>query len=148
MVDPTREEALQVDLEIKSDCNPSSRMQTQRRRVVAGAKPIDGKMGRNPRLMMVFRLGQNGVLGSLNSGYVKYGDRERRECAEQAALIVKTLTQLDTDSDTSNVGGRDPANCSSDSKVIRRKRYYEKNLETLQIAARILKEPAGIRRKE
>ncbi|KAG5879947.1 hypothetical protein JTB14_019311 [Gonioctena quinquepunctata] len=33
-------------------------------RGVAGAKPTDGKMGWNPKLMTVFRLGQNGVLGS------------------------------------------------------------------------------------
>ncbi|KAG5879948.1 hypothetical protein JTB14_019312 [Gonioctena quinquepunctata] len=39
-----------------------------------------------------------------------------------AALIVETLTQLDTNSDTSNVGGRDPADCSLDFKVIRRRK--------------------------
>ncbi|KAG5871861.1 hypothetical protein JTB14_027739 [Gonioctena quinquepunctata] len=63
------------------------------------------------------------VVDVLNSGYVKCGDRERRECAKQAALIVKTLTQLDPDSNTSNVGGREPADCSSDSRVIRRREY-------------------------
>ncbi|KAG5866211.1 hypothetical protein JTB14_003229 [Gonioctena quinquepunctata] len=52
-VDPTREEALQVDLRVKSDCNPLQ-MRNKRRRGVAGAKPTDGKMGRNPGLMMAF----------------------------------------------------------------------------------------------
>ncbi|KAG5871862.1 hypothetical protein JTB14_027740 [Gonioctena quinquepunctata] len=62
------------------------------------------------------------LIPGLNSGYVKCGDRERRECTEQAALIVKTLIQLNTDSNTSNVGGQDPADGSSDSKVIRRRK--------------------------